>query len=79
MPKYRKKPVIVDAERFMPHELPWPDGVYQHGGAHWVDTLSGARKVYLGDWVIDEDGRKAICPPALFPGIYEPMEDLDDE
>ncbi|KKL69750.1 hypothetical protein LCGC14_2111770 [marine sediment metagenome] len=31
MAKYRKKPVVIDAERFFPDKKPWPLGVFESG------------------------------------------------
>ncbi len=31
MGKYRKKPVVIEAEQFYPHIKPWPEGVYAGG------------------------------------------------
>lgn len=27
--KFRKKPVVIEAEQFFPERLPWPEGVYE--------------------------------------------------
>ena len=29
MAKYRKKPVVIEAQQFYPDQTPWPDGVLQ--------------------------------------------------
>ena len=68
MPKYRKKPIVVEAEQFWPDKKPWPACVHgwgQQEGAHKVSynelcyaevahvhTLEGPLNVSSGDWII---------------------------
>lgn len=66
--KFKKKPIIVDAEQFWPDKKPWPIGVsavpyhiprkarYLYGGGvstdFFIDTLEGKHEVTPGDWII---------------------------
>ncbi|KKN47304.1 hypothetical protein LCGC14_0664090 [marine sediment metagenome] len=54
MPKFRKKPVIVDAEQFFVGKKPWPEGVgfVQKAGGLFVLVLDDiALPIQEGDWV----------------------------
>ena len=62
MPKFRKKPVVIEAVQFDPHRLLWPEGVipWQRGYAtprdmSWgfIQTLEGKMHVLANDWTID--------------------------
>ena len=85
--KYRKKPVVVDAEQFTEGK-PWPRGVeaakLQHNrrgerdhwmpGAPTVITVHGQRTLVAdGDWIIAEaDGIHYYpCKPDIFEQTYE--------
>jgi len=76
MPKYRKKPIVVDAVQFTdPEHLPEgvyldPDLVY---GVSWlIETLEGTMRVNLKDWIITGvTGEKYACKPEIFNQTYE--------
>ena len=71
--KYRKKPVIIEAEQFIQNTLQgWPVGVYKDGD-HWaIDTLEGPLKVSDGDFIITGvKGEKYPCKPDIFEMTYE--------
>ncbi len=77
MARYRKKPMVVEAEQFThyPAGGEWPKGVrIEGGGGPFVVTAHGQR-AYLeeGDWVITEpDGRGHYpCKPDIFANTYE--------
>ena len=87
MGKFRKKPVVVEAEQFMgvPSER-YPNGVcfcaeVDDGGgsphAH-VHTLEGPLKASVGDLIIKGvKGEFYPCKPDVFDATYEPVnEDL---
>jgi len=42
MPKFRKKPVVIDAEQFSASRTPWPKGVY----AWWLDHGDNERQSF---------------------------------
>ena len=82
MAKYRKKPIIVDAERWYPGvEVEGVDSSHATGLAHglpldtaWVDTLEGGSIVSPGDWIITGvRGEKYPCKPDIFEMTYEPV------
>lgn len=89
MPKFRKKPVVIEAEQFHPNNsLPFRDeSVVQFGCAcgpkesctlcdrFWVQTLEGPLAVSAGDWIIRGiKGEFYPCKPDVFEGSYEPAE-----
>lgn len=43
--KYRKKPVVIDAEQFYPHREPWPEGVEEKPGGYCTTADDG-------DWCV---------------------------
>lgn len=68
MAKYRKKPVVIEAECWIPQEssygihelhgqkrLMWDCGVYEDSNSstgYSIDTLEGKHEVSIGDWII---------------------------
>jgi hypothetical protein len=87
--KFRKKPVVIEAEQFFP-DKPWPPGVeesklqhnvpgdrdYWPAGAPVVSTLEGPHHVSLGDWIITGvKGERYPCKPDIFEARYEPVDD----
>lgn len=87
MPKFRKKPVVIEAVLF--------DGK-QHGeyanfippgkyGYEWyanpaesvlvIDTREGRMRASVGDWIIKGvKGEFYPCKPDIFAATYEPVE-----
>ncbi len=90
MPKYRKKPVVVDAEQYEPG---MEDGFWceindhiaeeenKHYCAHfkpYINTLEGRHCISSGDWIIThKDGRKEVLIAAEFEKEYERVEKPD--
>lgn len=81
--KFRKKPVVVEAEQFMAiggfpslGVMPWPDeNGCQPRDMSWgyIDTLEGRMHVSHGDWIITGiKGEKYPCKPDIFEKTYEP-------
>jgi hypothetical protein len=88
MAKYRKKPVVIEAEQFN-HE-PWEEGevpVAKTGkmfmeypvwrdskGPHLrIPTLEGEHRANPGDWIITGvRGERYPCKPDIFATTYEP-------
>ncbi len=85
--KFRKKPVVIEAEQYFPgrtiegvvvmlagsHHPDLPEGTYIKA---WIDTLEGAMEVMAGDWVITGvKGEKYPCKPDIFEATYEAMND----
>lgn len=62
MPKYRKKPVVIEAERT---DVPVT-----------IETLEGVMLAEPGDWIITGvAGERYPCKPHIFEQTYEPVED----
>lgn len=81
MPKFRKKPVVIEAEQFyVGAEI---EGVCRcieidEGGPH-IHTLEGNQLVSEGDWIITGvKGEKYPCKPDIFELTYEPAEAPDE-
>lgn len=85
--KFRKKPVVIEAERFYISDggnesLPLPfskDGVccFDSEAARWyVQTLEGPLTISQGDWIIrGVKGEYYPCKPDIFDATYEPVEE----
>jgi hypothetical protein len=77
--KYRKKPVIIEAEQFF-HDRPLPfrdRGAVQFDNGFFVETIHLQRcNIVDGDWIIPEpDGVHFYpCKPDIFEMTYEPVE-----
>ena len=78
--KYRKLPIVIEAEQFFINKLPWPDGVYDRRGGsliqstcpYEIKTLEGRHSVSDGDWIITGiQGEKYPCKPDIFAQTYE--------
>lgn len=85
MPKFRRKPVIVEAVQFDPDEKPWPPGVGRISG-HWTvegdeppryaflsgDVGSGGGGIRSGDWIVtNPTGERYIVRQDFFFDVYE--------
>ena len=89
--KYRKKPVVIEAEQFHWDSRPWPKGVYEKtrpilngpnriDKLYYIDTLEGGHKVTDGDWIITGiKGERYPCKPDIFEQTYEPVEEADHD
>lgn len=81
MAKFRKRPIIIEAEQFLPHDRILPfvrrGAVGLEGGRYYVVTAHN-QKAYLddGDWVIAEsDGEHFYpCKPDIFSATYDLIE-----
>ena len=76
--KFRKKPVVIEAEQFLPDSHPLPFGeqcVCCLGPAGWfVDTLEGPLHISDGDWIIrGAKGWYYPCGSDIFEAMYEPV------
>lgn len=87
--KYRKRPVVIDAEQWFPgnsvagvclggescrqRSILYP-AVLLDGRPH-VHTLEGWHEVSPGDWIITGvKGEKYPCKPDVFAATYEPAD-----
>lgn len=86
MAKYRKKPVVVEAEQFFYDGQPVPgvhyppkspDGRTYEGDAFVVTAHGQSAYLDNGDWVIAEpDGEHYYpCKPDIFEATYEAIEE----
>jgi hypothetical protein len=79
MAKYRKKPVVVEAEQFVNGET--VEGMCANIACPvlppHVHTLEGTLHVSDGDWIIcGVNGEFYPCKPDIFEATYEPVEAL---
>lgn len=78
MAKYRKRPIIIEAEQWFPgKEI---QGIYPKFPSgkkvFLIDTLEGTLTVTEGDWIITGvNGEKYPCKPDIFEKSYEPVEE----
>ena len=86
MAKFRKKPVVIEAEQWncqaMEGLVVWVAGAanpkHPQFTPLWaeIETLEGKLHVTLGDWIITGvQGEKYPCKPDIFAATYEPVED----
>jgi hypothetical protein len=82
--KFRKKPVVIEAEQFIErngNRLPFVEGhrrgpLYFRDGRWWVNTLEGPLCVSNGDWIIKGvKGEFYPCKPDIFEQTYERVEE----
>jgi len=83
MAKYRKKPVVIEAEQWFPGkgvvgvtELVYDsgDGKTSSQNKGMVETLEGPLYVSPGDWIITGvKGERYPCKPDIFEATYEPV------
>lgn len=86
MPRFKKKPVRIDAEEFTADNgeaiAYWCGGLYESGPSdatsysQWITipTLEGNMKATLGDYVIKGiKGEFYPCKPDIFLESYEPV------
>ena len=84
MPKYRKKPVVIEAHRLNRDNFEdvadWA-GVKEYWGLHapspalHIETLEGVMLAHLGDYVLrGVQGEFYPCKPDIFEATYEPVE-----
>lgn len=81
MPKYRKRPVIVEAEQWWPGKS--VPGVieeeYRDGDQvfpAYIRTPEGTHGVSPGDWIITGvRGERYPCKPDIFEMTYEPVNE----
>lgn len=80
MAKFRKKPIVVEAEQWFPGKE--VAGVHfgystdpENRGRAVVTTLEGVMYVSKGDWIITGvNGEKYPCKPDIFEKTYEAVE-----
>lgn len=84
MPKFRKKPVVIEAVQIRAGEQPYElaqaviDGVvrYTEDGTVLIKTLEGVMSASPGDWIIKGvAGELYPCKPDIFEKTYEAVND----
>jgi len=81
MPKFRKRPVVIEAFQWFPHMGEVGGVAYQPEGEAgrkpYIDTLEGrALNVEAGDWIITGvAGERYPCKDEIFKATYEPVEE----
>lgn len=86
MPRFRKKPVVIEAVRWDPEAKPtdFPKWFWDRFGGNTVvnehrslaiQTLEGVMIAGPGDWIIQGvKGEIYPCKPDIFEATYEPAE-----
>jgi len=77
MPKYRKKPVVIEAVEWFPNPKVTfgydKHGVEYTATGRGIHTLEGFLNISPGDWLITGvNGEKYPCKPDIFALTYEP-------
>lgn len=90
MPKFKKKPVVIEAVQFSgkrtpdleklfhPRKFPLllDDREVEGGMVLLIPTLEGVMKAKPGDWIIrGVNGEFYPCKPDIFEKTYEPVEE----
>ena len=74
MPKFRKKPVVIEAAQWHRHG-DHPAVQYATDNQGWIETLEGGHVVSPGDWVITGvKGEHYPCKPDIFAATYDEAE-----
>ena len=83
MSKFRKKPIVIEAEQFFADKIPLPfhdKGACNFDGNRWyVVTAHGQETIIVdGDWIIPEPDNRGFypCKPDIFEATYEPVEEV---
>lgn len=82
MPKYRKKPVVIEAVQWNGDnavEIAQFMGVISlesNADSLFIDTLEGTMRASVGDWIIKGvSGEHYPCKPDIFDATYEAVEE----
>ena len=84
--KYRKKPVVIEAEQFTEENKDrafnfitcncYPEFNETEKPAIKIETLEGIMTAVLGDWIIKGvKGEFYPCKPDIFEATYEPVKE----
>lgn len=81
MPKFRKKPVVIEAVQYGPYSAPSVELMLHLNGCSFemnsdgffIKTLEGDMKAEVGDWIIKGvKGEFYPCKPDIFAATYDP-------
>lgn len=87
MPKFRKKPVVIEAVQwdgqnrleivaFVGDQL---EEAWSVGGTCFINTLEGRMNASVGDWIIrGVQGEFYPCKPDIFEATYEPAGEAEE-
>lgn len=83
MPKFRKKPVVIEAIQWTGNNgtemSSFIKNVFRSvvaGGAFQIHTLEGVMTASIGDWIIKGvSGEIYPCKPDIFEKTYEPVDE----
>jgi hypothetical protein len=83
MARYRKRPVVVEAEQWLPNRngelpvLPAPANVLRQTSAGWqIRTIEGWLDLTPQDWIIrGVAGEHYPCKPEVFTSTYDKVEE----
>lgn len=83
--KYRKKPVVIEAFKWLTDEVPtwWKEKkdieIELETTVALIPTLEGTMRANPGDWIIQGiKGEIYPCKPDIFEATYELVEDTHD-
>jgi len=88
MPKFRKRPVVIEAVLNSVDLKPADlfafvgtfDGIKINGHTIFIETLEGVMCANEGDWIIKGvKGEFYPCKPDIFDATYEPVETSNEE
>jgi len=80
MPRYRKKPIIIEARLWdgslacADEIVQWSNGIVKKGPTNslLIQTLEGEMRADVGDWIIKGvKGEFYPCKPDIFKATYE--------
>ena len=81
VPKYRKKPVVIEAKELtyntdVQKEIAnWCNGKLGLDGSIYIETLEGRMTAVTGDYIIKGvNGEFYPCKPDIFEKTYEPVD-----
>ena len=86
MPKFRKKPIVIEAEQWFPgieidgveEKKSWWVSGKEHESVGAIETLEGVHMVTPGDWIITGiSGEKYPCKPDIFEATYEKVDESE--
>lgn len=89
MPKFRKKPVVIEAVQLTDKtfDAPLPNPEHVPGVVYdprrrcaLIRTLEGEMRADMGDWIITGiKGERYPCKPDIFAATYEPAAAAAEE
>lgn len=83
MAKYRKKPVIIDADPYQPgmedgFDIEHPEEQQRADRKPYINTLEGKMYISPGDYIITGvKGERYPCKPDIFEATYEKVKEAN--